>query len=316
MILAIAGLAAQEMLYQHLDVVQAFAQWRHVYREHAQPVEKIGAKFFGGDHFAQRRVARADDANVDAARLRRADAPHFARLQDPQQTGLKRRAGRSQFVQKQNPAVSRLKKPFAVARRARERSSGVAEQLSFQQGVGQSGTVDGDEGAIHARAQAVHGARRQFLARPRFASDQDRRVTVRRVGYQFIDSNHRRAAPYQTRPREIIQERVRFSLWVVSFAARINGAAEQFGQRADLKRLRDEVSGAVGDGPHRQFERALRGDEDDRRVSVVGAKFTHEIQAVAVGHEDVTDDDVELLRSRRGDGLTPAAGAAYAEAVQ
>src|SRR3712207_9287067 len=50
-----------------------------------------------------------------------------------------------------------------VRRRAGERALGVAEQLRLKKGFGQRAAVDGDEGAVGARAVVVYGAGDEFL---------------------------------------------------------------------------------------------------------------------------------------------------------
>ena len=138
------------------------------------------------------------------ANLRRADASHLARLQYAQQAGLKRGARRTQLVQKQGSAIRRFKQSRAFSGRAGECAFRVAEQLGFEQRIGQSRTVDCNEGPFAPRAEIMDRAGRQFLSGAGFAGDEDGRVHPRRVGDQFVRLDHCGAAADQPRTRKII----------------------------------------------------------------------------------------------------------------
>ena len=139
------------MAGEQFHIAGALAQRRQIDAEHAQPVEQVGAETAGGHQVAQRSVAGADHPHIHLARLRGAHAPHFAALQHAQQARLKRRAGGGQFVQEQRAAVGRFEQAAALHGRAGEGAARVAEQLRFQQRIGEAGAVHREEGPRGAR---------------------------------------------------------------------------------------------------------------------------------------------------------------------
>src|SRR6185436_11047832 len=62
---------------------------------------------------------------------------------------------------------------------ARERAPLVAEQLGFQESLGDGGAVDGDEAALAPAAVPVDGAGHQLLARSAVSQEQHGSVGVR-----------------------------------------------------------------------------------------------------------------------------------------
>jgi hypothetical protein len=55
----------------------------------------------------------------------------------------------------------------------------IAEQLGFEQGLGDGGTVNRDEGAVAARSGLMNRPRQETLAGPGLPEDQDRRQATR-----------------------------------------------------------------------------------------------------------------------------------------
>ena len=68
----------------------------------------------------------------------------------------------------------------------------MTEQLALDELVGDRSTVHRDEGAALARAQLVHGARDELLARTALARDEDGRLRRRHLGDDAQDLLHRR----------------------------------------------------------------------------------------------------------------------------
>ena len=72
----------------------------------------------------------------------------------------------------------------------------VAEELAFEQRLGERGAVDGHEGAAGARAAAVEGAGDELLARAALAAQQHGRVGGRDPGDAAADLAHHRAVAH------------------------------------------------------------------------------------------------------------------------
>jgi hypothetical protein len=79
-----------------------------------------------------------------------------------------------------------------------KRAALIAEQLGFEQGLGDGGTVDGDEGTGAARSGLMHRPRQETLAGPGLAQDQDRRKATRAglTGEQLPDLGPDRNDPW------------------------------------------------------------------------------------------------------------------------
>src|SRR5271156_5746247 len=113
---------SEEMLRQRQDVFAALAQRRNLEWDYAQAEIRVSAEFAGRHFAAQLAIGRRHDAHVHLARLRRADAQHFAILEHAQQLGLEVRACLADLVEKQRAARGALEASGALANCAGERS--------------------------------------------------------------------------------------------------------------------------------------------------------------------------------------------------
>ena len=95
-------------------------------------------------------MRRRDDAHVDLDRVRVADALELALLQHAQQLRLQRRAHRPDLVEEQRALVRLLEASLARADGAGERAAHVAEELRFEQRLGNRAAVERDE-AVRTR---------------------------------------------------------------------------------------------------------------------------------------------------------------------
>src|SRR5258708_7220779 len=75
--------------------------------------------------------------------------------------------------------MRQLKAPHSLADGAREGPLFMAEKLAFQQACGNRGAIQLHESIRFARAEIVHGAGNQFLARARVSIDQHSGVSRR-----------------------------------------------------------------------------------------------------------------------------------------
>src|SRR4029450_3462243 len=82
------------------------------------------------------------------------------------------------LVEEEGAALSLDEQAPALAVGSRERSALVAEQLRFQQRLGNGSAVDSDEAAVAAAAVPVNGPGHQFLARSAVAQQEYRGVGV------------------------------------------------------------------------------------------------------------------------------------------
>ena len=135
-------------------------------------------------------MRRADDAHVDLDLVASADPLDHSLLQEAQNLHLQRERKIADFVQHQRAAIGRLDLADRLPRGAGEGALFVAEQLAFEQVVGNGGAIDGDEALAAPRRQVVHGAREELLARAALAEQQDGGARAR----DFFDRRGRSAA--------------------------------------------------------------------------------------------------------------------------
>src|SRR5205807_1472378 len=93
-------------------------------------------------------------------------------LQHAKQLRLGAERHLADLVQEDRALVGRLELADLLLGRPGEGAALVAEQLAFEQGLGDRGAVEADERSLAAWAGKVDGAGDQLLARPRFAANQ------------------------------------------------------------------------------------------------------------------------------------------------
>src|SRR3954464_7196534 len=98
-----------------------------------EPVVEVLPEIASRDAVGEIAVGGGHDAYVDAPALVLADASNLALLQGPQELDLHGGGHLADFVEQQRSAVRRFEQPWAVAGRARERASRMAEELALEQ---------------------------------------------------------------------------------------------------------------------------------------------------------------------------------------
>ena len=118
-------------------------------------------------------IGRREDAHIHAPRLRGADALELAGLEGAQQLGLQALRDVGDFVQEERAAVGHFEAAHAIALGVGERALHVAEQLAFEDALGQAAGVDRDQRARGAQRDRVQRLRDQSLAGAVLAGDED-----------------------------------------------------------------------------------------------------------------------------------------------
>jgi hypothetical protein len=113
--------------------------------DHLEPVVEILPEIAAGHAVGQVAVGGSHHAHVDLAALVLADAPDLPLLQRSQELDLHARRNLADLVEQQRPAVGGLEQARPILRRARERAPRVAEELAFEQGLGDGAAVDCDK---------------------------------------------------------------------------------------------------------------------------------------------------------------------------
>ncbi|OPZ59375.1 MAG: hypothetical protein BWY87_01038 [Deltaproteobacteria bacterium ADurb.Bin510] len=184
----------QEVLKQQRDVLAALPERRQGELDHLEPVIEILAKFALSDHLAQVAVGGRDHAGANLDGRAVADAFKLAFLQHAQELELNARRDVADLVQKDRTAAGQLEATLFVADGAGEGPLDVAEQLAFEQALGQSRAVDRHEGLRRTFAAVVQGLGHQLLAGAALAGNQGRGLGIAQILDQLEDALHAAAA--------------------------------------------------------------------------------------------------------------------------
>src|SRR5262245_25915239 len=161
------------MLDQKRDVFETLAQRGNANRENIKPIEQIGPKLAVMNHSGQVTACSRDDASVHTRSDGAAHALEFMLLQNAQKLWLKFEWNVADFVQEQRSPVRQFESAHLARDRTRERAALVAEQFAFQQSRRHRCAIYFHEGFVPPRTALVYRIGDQFLARARFAQDQD-----------------------------------------------------------------------------------------------------------------------------------------------
>lgn len=167
-----APVFVDEMARERQDVARPLAQRGQCQAHHVQPVEQVLAEIPCGHRILQAHVGGRHHAHVHRQAPARAQPHHLALLQHPQQLDLDGQRQVAHLVEEQRAAVGGLEPSGLGGEGAGEGPLLVAEQLAFHQRLGQRTAIHGHERPFAPRAQRMHVARDQLLARARLAQDE------------------------------------------------------------------------------------------------------------------------------------------------
>ena len=193
----------------------------------------------------------AMQADVDPHRLRPADPVDLALLDGTQQLRLQPRLHLADLVQQKRAAVGLLELADPAGDRARERTLLMAEQLGFEQVLGDGGTVHGDEGRPGAAAVLVEKARHHLLAGAALAGDQDAGVGRCELAGQRQHVEHARVLGDEL---------------TAALADRLQEGRDQ----VRIGRQGQELAGACPDRRHGQTRLGVDAIGHDRQVDALG----------------------------------------------
>ncbi len=156
----------EETLGEDRDIHQAFVQRRQSNRERVDPIVEILAKPALPNELLEWPVGGRDQAEVDFDRPVAPQPLEPPVLEDAEQLGLGDDREIADLIEKQGAVVGQLEAPRLAVVGASVGALLVAEDLGFEQRVGQGRAVDSLEAAAAPAAQLVDHARDDFLARP------------------------------------------------------------------------------------------------------------------------------------------------------
>ena len=287
------------------------AQRRHRNRNHVQTVVQILLEPAVGDELAQVAVGGGNHADVDLNRALGSEWLELAFLENAQQLRLHRRGDDADLVEQDRAAVGERKPALLVGHGAGERAAHVAEELGFDQRLGQRRTVHPHERHLALCAPVVNGARDEFLAGAGLAGDEHGTARLR---HEARRADHLLNRPAPADDAVVIVLLVALGDEVIVMGpqpAVLEGAADDDEKLVDLERLLQVVERAE---LHR-FDRALHGGvrrhhEDLRPLAVARSArdLPNEVEAAQLGHQVVDDQQVERPIAEQLQRLSRAAG--------
>ena len=158
-----------------LGLVASLAQRWNQQFDAGQTVVQILAEAVFAYQRGQVLVAGTDELKLHRVGIFCTQRRDLTLVEHPQQSGLKFQWHVGYFVEeKRSPiGLQNLAAP-ATALRSGKGASTVAEQLGFNQGLGQAGAIDRNESATGIRTGGMHSAGKYLFAGTRFTTQQDR----------------------------------------------------------------------------------------------------------------------------------------------
>ena len=187
------------------------------------------------------------------------------------------------------PAAACSKRPTPAGHRPGEGALLMAEELALDQLARDRRHVHRDEGPAPALAIVVQGPGRQLLAGAGFAEDHHGQVGRHQPGHDPIDVLHGGRAADE---RQGLGQRRRIPRLRRLGAA--EGPLDQPDQLVQVEGFGQIVEGAALGRAHRRQQRVLGAHGDDAQIRAALADAGNEVEAVAVGHDHIGDDEIAL----------------------
>ena len=174
----------------------------------------------------------------------------------------------------------------------------MAEELAFEQGLGEGGAVHRHEGPGRARGEVVDHPRHQLLAGAAFTGHEHRGFALSRLADQRDQLLHRLAASDERahrggrllRKHLVVRDQ---SLQLLSSTGDLEALVDLGAENLRGERLGDEVAGALlhrGDGG---FDRAERRHHHHHAIRIVRPELLDDFDAIHSIHLQIGDHHVE-----------------------
>ena len=186
-----------EMLGERLDVLGTVAQGGQGDGHHVQPEIEVFAEIAPAHLFLEVAVRGGEQPDVHLDRLRAADAIDFPLLDGAQQLRLQPRVHLRDLVEQQSAAARLLELADASTDGAGEGAPLVAEELRFEERVGNRRAVQRDELLAGAVGLGMEVAGDDFLAGARLAGDHHAGVRRRDLIGQTQNLRHCRVPVHE-----------------------------------------------------------------------------------------------------------------------
>ena len=184
------------------------------------------------------------------------DALEFAGLDGAQQLGLKALRDVGDFIEKERAAIGHFEAAHAVDLGVGEGAFHVAEQLAFENALGEPAGIHGDQGPRGSQRNGVQRLRDESLAGAVFAGDQDIGVGRAHPRDHVQHRPHGRGVGDELR-EALGAQRAVFRLQALAFAQRpaeLDLGLEDGGQPRIVPGLLNEIARAAAHRLDRQFD--------------------------------------------------------------
>src|SRR5258708_32623791 len=240
------GVQLEEMRSQQRNVFASFSQRWNVQLNCIEPEKKVGAEAAFRALQFQISVRGGEHANINLARLRRANALHLAGLQHAQQFGLLLHRNVGDFIEKQRAVIGEFKTSNAVGAGVSESAFDMAEQLALERAFRKTTGIYSDHRTARARREHMQGLSDNFFSRAMLARDQYVRVARANAAQQHQQRLHGLGFRNEHRPVLRAQKTILGfqTLGPPHSAVKINLRADNAEQALIVPRLLNEVPGA------------------------------------------------------------------------
>ena len=238
-----------------------------------------------------------DDAGVEGDRFARAARLVFLFDHRLDELGLGLEAHVADLVEEERPAVGQEELALLVLEGVGGVVLEIAEQLAFDELVGDGRAIDLDEALVRPPALLMEEAGDQLLARPALAGDED--PAVGRRGFldlapQLLD---RGAFADQVEAGLDPLAELDVLLLELLLAERVLDGQDDLLQR---ERLFEEIERAELGGRDGRLDGPVAGDDHDLRALVRGPDPLQDVEAVHLGEPDVEQHEAEVLGLEQG----------------
>jgi hypothetical protein len=207
--------------------------------------------------------------------------------------------------------VGAAEEPERIGDRAGERAADVAEELGLEEVRGDRAAVDGDEGPLGARRQAVDRRGDELLARAALTLDEHGRAGPRHLGDDLLHALHRRGVADELRDRELLAQALAQRVHLAAEEAPLHHPGHEVAELVEDQRLREVVVRPLLEGLDGRGDRRVARHHDDLDGLVLELDLLEELETAHLRHANVGDDGVEHLCPDRFDRLGAARGALH-----
>ena len=247
------------------DVLATLPQRRSLERNDGEAEEEVLTEAACGDLGFEVLVRRGEQPHVDVDRLLAADRFEALLLDDAQHLGLRHQRHVGDLVEKERAGVGLLEAAATVRRCSGEGAAHVAEELAFDELLGDRRAVHRDEGAVRSAREPMDLTRNELLAGAVLARDEDARVGARGHPQLILELEHALALADE---QFVLLEPGRQCVELPDELALLERVLHGEHDARQRQRLLEEVVGAEPDRLDRAVDVGVARDHDDRAVEV------------------------------------------------